>query len=143
MLIILGLMGLAVAGMVALGALYVFAVLGPVEDTVSNDAQLGECYVRGQSTPVSCAEPHHFEVFAEVRFLPEATFPGRLDRFVGIAFCEEELVAVTGDSYVLGAYDYVAVYPSEADWEAGNRRVPCVLVDSEGRLLSRTFVGQN
>lgn len=91
-------------------------------DVTGSDGQVGQVQV------VDCSEPHLYEVYAEVELsgdsLPSATeveteaedacFGSGFEEYVGAPVTETE---------------YVATYlsPSQDTWDAGDRKVTCVL----------------
>ena len=133
---ILGVVGL---GVVVLGVLIVvglFALLSfgqsSVNASVPTDAFIGDCFVRGVSTgePVSCDERHHYEVYSYIEFFDDQ-YPSRLERLAGADICEEDFERYTGQNYWTSSLDYSIPYPTEEEWNAGDRETVCVLHDAE------------
>ncbi|SEE64013.1 septum formation family protein [Ruania alba] len=92
---------------------------------------------------VPCNEPHAAEVYTEL-VVDESTypeFPGE-DVFQDEAdpFCLEELQGMLPDGMDTTGLTYLALYPSQSTWDAGDRKFTCIAAVSEGSTMQGTFV---
>lgn len=127
-LIVFGLGTLAVGGLALLGANSRF-----VESTVPTTALIGECYERGNPTrsPVPCDGRHHYEVYSSIWFPQDMEYPNRLERLLGNDVCEEDFELYTGENYWTSDLEYSVPFPTEEEWNAGDRFTVCALHDAE------------
>ncbi|GED96291.1 septum formation family protein [Gordonia crocea] len=126
------------------------------EDAFTQSAP-GDCLQWDEGKPgsprkVACTEPHRFEVAAAVdgRILPggefsaDAAWPGA-ERF---AVIRSEQCPVLVTNYLDGRFDpqgrFVAslVYPSEAQWERGQRELRCGLIQQGLGGTEMEFTGR-
>lgn len=118
---------LALASLLALGFWYNSTLADAAAANVPADARLGACYsADGSRREVSCDGPHVFEVYSESIYFDEVEYPSGFTRSLGNQICEDDLEFVTGENYFSSDWDYAIVFPAEADWSAGERRVACV-----------------
>lgn len=84
--------------------------------------------------PVACEGPHTVEVAAVLDhpLEPGSRFPGgeAVDGFATEA-CLERFVAYVGAPYEASRLDVAIVAPDEAGWVAGDRRIACLLYDTD------------
>jgi len=131
LVILIILVGITLLGAAMMG-FYAFSQ-SQVTNSVPPLAEVGDCYAADESMePVPCEGPHVYEVFSAVVYDYDTEYPGRLSRSLGNAVCTEDLERFTGVGYITGAWDYAEVYPSEDDWNAGNRVVVCALFKDFG-----------
>lgn len=117
----------AVVAFLALGVWYNSTLANAAAANVPADAPLGACYGADESKQeISCDGSHVFEVYSESFYLGEVGYPSEFARSFGNQICEDDLEFATGVNYFLSDWDYALVLPIEADWNAGERRVPCV-----------------
>lgn len=126
-------------------AFFGFQAYGPgaghraVADHVPMSATTGACFRDdGSTAPVSCDRAHTYEVFATAEFVADAPYPGLVAGVVDNPVCAEELARVTGGNPG-GRFDQVDVIPSSEAWDAGDRRVVCVLFLADGGRLSTSI----
>ncbi len=100
-----------------------------VNSNVPRTASVGECFATHTESfqPVSCSEPHHFEVYSLIEFSPGDPYPGALGRLAGSNICVDDFVAYTGKNYLLSDLDYSIPFPTETEWEAGDLVTVCAL----------------
>lgn len=116
-----------VAVFLAIGLWYNSAMTDAAQANVPADAPIGTCYGSdGSKQAISCDGPHVFEVYTSSFYLPTADYPSRFDRSLGNPICEDDLELLIGQNYLLSEWDYAMVFPDEASWNNGQRRVPCV-----------------
>lgn len=88
----------------------------------------------GALREVPCDGPHTVEVAAVLEHPLEAgsRFPGReaVDGFATEA-CLERFEAYVGTPYEASLLDVAIVAPDEAGWDAGDRRIACLLYDTD------------
>ena len=84
--------------------------------------------------PVACEGPHTVEVAAVLDhpLEPGSRFPGGevVDGFATEA-CLERFEAYVGTAYEASRLDVAIVAPDEAGWVAGDRRIACLLYDTD------------
>lgn len=86
---------------------------------------------------LDCNEPHDNEVYADIEYLGDGSYPGdeplfeygtdacleRFDRFVGIAYEDSQL-------------DVGLLYPSSETWESGDRKIQCFVYELDGSQVT-------
>lgn len=117
----------ALAAFLALGFWYNSSLTNAAEANVPSDAPVGTCYGADESKrQVPCEGPHVYEVYSESLYFDDAGYPSAFDRSLGNDVCEDDLEYATGENYFLTDWDFALVFPPETQWDAGDRRVPCV-----------------
>jgi hypothetical protein len=85
---------------------------------------------------VPCAEPHDFEVDADVTITGDGAFPGddavddQADELCGAAYA-----SFVGDDYEDSIYDYRDYQPTSASWSTGDRTANCLIGDPAGKTV--------
>lgn len=128
----------ALAALVAVGFWYNATLADAAAANVPADAPVGACYgADGSKREMSCDGPHVFEVYSESFYFGDVDYPSGFARSLGNEICEEDLEFATGENFLLSDWDYALVLPLEADWEAGERRVPCIGFFGDARQITR------
>lgn len=88
---------------------------------------------------VSCDDPHQAEVIGVLSLTLPAYDEGDIvvdldDR------CRDVFVAYVGVDPEQSSYNYFAAYPTEAQWEAGDRSGACMVLDLQG-LITGSIAG--
>lgn len=142
---IVGIVGAVVWGLVAVVAGIGFflssvlpfegAALGRVDAAASTE--VGACLLGPDGDPslatvVDCANDHDGEVY-RVLHLEGMEWPGadEVDMRADDA-CYGEFAAYVGRSYDFSDYDYAYFLPDQAEWQAGEHRVVCVVMTGPG-----------
>ncbi len=106
------------------------------------DLAKGDCFDQPaggsvEVTRVPCTESHTDEVFATVRLdgAPGSDYPPQIDDQAD-GRCYNEFVTFVGADPDRSAFTYDWYTPTRAAWERGERRVPCVVADPDGRPLT-------
>lgn len=100
--------------------------------------QVGACYTltpEGAATS-DCTVPHDLEAYHAFE-LPNGPYPSQDDLFVQIT--DECVIAFgpyVGTDYQDSVLDFDAAWPEEADWDAGERTVVCLLYHLEQDQLT-------
>jgi Septum formation len=99
---------------------------------------------------IDCDQAHEAEVYAQFPVadgeLPDAAgtpgYPGgsELTWFAQDA-CQERFDDYVGESYWDSRYDLKVITPSFSTWDAGDRKVTCLLVDGDGDVLTGSGKG--
>ncbi|MCZ2263682.1 septum formation family protein [Isoptericola sp. QY 916] len=163
--------GLAIAGVVlgALGILGWLLVVGLVVLAATNDEfqegfsqgfeesyadrtganlNLGDCFeLPADATDltgivaVDCTSPHGAELVG-VDELTDAEYPGE-DSVVATTedFCFEEFADYVGTDYDASGLDMMYLYPTEASWTFGDRRLMCWAQNPDGSPLEASVQG--
>ncbi|MFD6136246.1 DUF4190 domain-containing protein [Isoptericola sp. NPDC056618] len=163
--------GLAIAGVVlgALGILGWLLVVGLVVLAATNDEfqegfsqgfeesyadrtganlNLGDCFELPDDATdltgvvaVDCTTPHGAELVG-VDELTDAEYPGE-DSVVATTedFCFEEFADYVGTGYDASALDMMYLYPTEASWTFGDRRLMCWAQNPDGSPLEASVQG--
>ena len=147
--------GLAIAGLATAGGWTVIGLVATavflLADSVGDSGELGRVADAGSTqvgtclrepeafesvaTAVDCVEEHDAEVYL-VEVLDGAAWPG-YDRVLVDAedSCYFAFEGYVGESYDFSLYEYGYFMPDQAEWEAGERRVVCVVLPGiSGRL---------
>lgn len=137
-LLVAALLLLAAIGLIVIGVAFNVWSGSTATKNVPADSELLACYGRDESKqPVPCTGTHYFEVYSGVRYPADAPYPGAITRSAGLEICEEDFKLHTGVSYYNLSSDlnYSLVFPSEDEWNAGDRQVLCVLQHLENQPL--------
>ena len=106
------------------------------------DLEVGDCFNQPpedsvEVTLIPCVEAHTDEVYAMITLDggPGARYPAQIDDQAD-GRCYNEFVTFVGVDPQRSAFTYDWYPPTEAAWARGERRVPCVIADPEGRPLT-------
>lgn len=87
--------------------------------------------------PVSCDEPHNYEVYAAVE-LEDGDFPGNEVLEEESQICETEFEAFIGVPYLESEIFALPLIPTEESWQIGDREIVCLAyepdLETEGSL---------
>ncbi len=112
-------------------------------NNVPAEAFIGECFGFDETkTAVACDGQHFFEVFSAVEYPADMEYPNVAEIAIGNQICTDEFTEYTGEGYYTSDYDYQEVFPSRAQWDAGERIVICVIHHYELDPIGRTFPGR-
>ncbi len=137
-LLVTGVLVLAAVGLLAIGVAFNVWSGSTASKNVPADSELLACYGRdGSKQPVPCSSTHYFEVYSAARYPADTPYPGAIARSAGLEICEEDFALHTGTSYydLSSDLNYSLVFPSEDEWNAGDRLVLCVLHHLENQPL--------
>lgn len=112
--------------------------VGPGEVVETFDLEVGECTdgypdagaTSGRWTALDdCTVPHDLEVFVAASVgEPDEPYPGPEEVSMRIEdLCFTEFESYVGRDYYQSQLDYLALWPNEAAWTAGERAARCVL----------------
>ena len=115
-----------------------------VEDCLS---VVGEDAMVTSATRFGCSEPHEAEVFAQFEIAegdlpadgsrPDGYPGGNEVTWFGQDRCQERFEGYVGEDYwVADGLDIKVVTPSFSTWDVGDRTVTCLLIASDGGLLT-------
>jgi hypothetical protein len=95
-------------------------------------------------TEVACSEPHDVEIGAVFDYPagPDLDFPGAVS-VDGYATdqCIERFEAYVGAPYATSVLDVLIIAPDEDGWDAGDRRIACVLYHVDFQDLTGSVAG--
>ncbi len=101
--------------------------------TVTN-LVVGDCFdIAASNTRVSCNDTHTHEVFGMVPWTSGSNYPSEMDVFSEV-YCDDLFASYVGIDYYDSAYFYETARPVQADWEAGDRDIRCVLYEPGSTL---------
>jgi hypothetical protein len=129
--------GGVVAGILLVTGDWLDGSLGRVEQAGS--ARVGTCLrtepAEGDvAEAVACTAEHDGEVYL-VEELGTGAWPGRDDvQTRADDTCYDAFEGYVGQTYVRSAYDYGYYLPDRDEWDAGERRVVCVVVPFDGPI---------
>lgn len=114
----------------------------PIAGNVAS-LEVGDCFSRAPDdevvdvTVVSCEQPHTDEVYTvlTLRNRAGAPYPADLDDRAEDG-CYDAFVTFVGVVPEESDYAYDWYVPSEAAWAAGERRIPCVATEPDGKPTS-------
>ena len=90
---------------------------------------------------IDCDEPHQVEVFFEIEY-GAGVFPGRTELLaVAADECLSAFEPFVGRSYAQSEVFLDFLTPTEANWEAGDRRSLCMLLLEGGDFVTGSFEG--
>ncbi|RRD29042.1 septum formation family protein [Actinomyces bowdenii] len=138
------------AAILAAGMTGCSAIQSIIGGTHSTDISVGQCIKDlgessdqvGQVTVVDCSEPHLYEVYAEVELnadqLPDqATIESEAESAcLGTGFSD-----YVGVAYEESEYGTTYLSPSQDTWDAGDRKVSCLITSSDGSELTGSAKG--
>jgi hypothetical protein len=156
--------GLATAGIVLGGLWLAFLALGVIGiliGTTSSEAptpqatasqavpvdevRIGQCFppiedgIVVKVAVVPCSSPHESEAFAQFS-MPKGRYPGERPILIEANDgCTKRLSSYVGaERASSGAFELLYLYPREANWRIGDRQISCLLIASDGKLLTRS-----
>lgn len=100
-----------------------------------------ESYV-GTVTVTDCRKAHLSEVIGSYAWPATPGYPGS-DEMTRQAYfdCQAQFERYVGIGFWESQYDIQSIVPSAASWDEGDREVTCLVVDIEGRRLTRSVRG--
>lgn len=106
--------------------------------TAVDDLAYGDCLVDPGADEfsgvevVECADPHHYEVVADVE-VAGTDYPGEQNIvFAAFEDCTASFAAYIGVPYLRSRYEIEVLFPSESAWDAGDNTVTCVAYEPIG-----------
>ena len=119
----------------------------PLEEGACGDVprlQVGGALDPAAFVPTDCSVPHVVEVGPVFEYPAgsDIDFPG-IENVDGYAFeeCIERFEAYVGRPYVESSIDFLLVAPDQDGWEEGDRRIACVLYQTNFDRLTAPVAG--
>ena len=116
-------------------------------DIADVDLAVGNCLesldytTNGELHQVPCADTHGVEVVAD-DIIADADFAGE-DAYSsqGDEFCSSAVGDVLPGGFDTANMSFSSLYPSQATWDAGDRKIACLIIADAGYQFSGSFTG--